>query len=495
MQKTEENVGLLVYPESEEGFMSACMCIGRRCFSAIIALMLCLLAISCTTTEPVEEPSSMAVIVQAEAPEPAVEMPVPEIHVPDDIEAEPMPLPPEPEASIEVEEAASVEVPSEVPPVPEDIVEEDSALKEMADDGIAVFDGSGLLGTVPYSDPGPERVELRISLWESGEKREAIERAIERYESINGNVDIIPEFIEKSAYWRNVSTDAASGRLADVLEMDRRYLGQFVERGQLLDLSDVFDRLSGYGMPIGMTAPVLAYDESVIESVSIEFPSLLSIEAFIDAARAVYDSTGLKAGTSLGLDLLEAIAFHEGSDIYTEIKEGRTDSSAVFFNLVEDISAYPFLSSAGDWCRFTDATEIGEGDGYARITNDGLIPYALLSISASSRYPEEAAEFISWLVSSKEAQSILRLDFGIPPFRHVDDLVLTPAEKRRFDFIFDTEYRQSLSVPPMGNAEIGRILSDYAADVLSGDMDPSAAAALFVDESDDILLRAEGAGM
>ena len=73
--------------------------------------------------------------------------------------------------------------------------------------------------------------------------------------------------------------------------------------------------------------------------------------------------------------------------------------------------------------------------------------------------------------------------------------MLTPAEKRRFDFIFDTEYRQSLSVPPMGNAEIGRILSDYAADVLSGDMDPSAAAALFVDESDDILLRAEGAGM
>ena len=31
--------------------------------------------------------------------------------------------------------------------------------------------------------------------------------------------------------------------------------------------------------------------------------------------------------------------------------------------------------------------------------------------------------------------------------------------------------------------------------VLAGDIDPSAAAALFVDKSDDILLRAEGAGM
>ena len=171
MQKTEENVGLLVYPESEEGFMSACVCIGRRCFSAIIALMLCLLAISCTTTEPVEEPSSMAVIVQTEEPEPAVEMPAPEIPVSeipasDEIEAEPMPLPPEPEASIEVEEDASEDAPVEIPPLSEDIVEEGSALKEMADDEVAVFDGSGLLGTVPYSDPSPERVELRISLWE-----------------------------------------------------------------------------------------------------------------------------------------------------------------------------------------------------------------------------------------------------------------------------------------------------------------------------------------
>lgn len=402
-------------------------------------------------------------------------------------------MPEEPEEKCIESEKELVEplIPSESPvsatePMPLDEYEEDLP---------AEFGGSGLLGTVPIDEGEADGITLYVSLWENGRQKELFEKAAALYEKSHPGVDIVAEYVDYASYWGNLAADAAGGRLGDILEMDRNHIAQFTERGLLRDFSHYVPQLAGYALPIGMTVDVMQYDSALLESIGIGFPDVFTLSSFIDTGRYVYEHTGIMTESSLSLDLMEAVVAFHGNDLYSEIMEGRTDSLIRYFSLVEAVRDNQFFTSRGShcWNVFTDTTEVDPSRGIVSVSSSGMEPYALFSITSSSEYPETAADFILYLVSSEELADVLRLEFGVPAFRDIGGLELSEAEQFIMDFIMSLDGRFTLSVPPAGNAEISRVLSAVSASVIEGEMNAEEAAAQFVEEAAVILGKAKAA--
>ena len=169
------------------------------------------------------------------------------------------------------------------------------------------FPGSGLLG--PFMEPVPyeEGTEIRIALWEEGSRREVLERAFVLYESLNPGVDIVPEFIDEEGYWARLSSDAASGKLADVIEMDSFHIMQYWDRGLISDISGIIPGLSIPALPLGFAMPVMLYDAQAAASLGFDVPDSPEIDELADIGEAMYEAYGLRTEAELGIELLELI--------------------------------------------------------------------------------------------------------------------------------------------------------------------------------------------
>ena len=333
---------------------------------------------------------------------------------------------------------------------------------------------------------------ITASFWETGEKRALLEEAISLYQSINPGIRIKAEFIDPDGYWSNISADAAGGRLSDIVEMDRRYIGQFISRSLIEDLEGFWPGFEGYGLPMGLDADVMAYRSDCIENAGIAIPGEFTLESVLSTGEAIYECSGLMTDTSLDMGLLEAISAMQGGSIFEDVAEGNTESAMKYFSLVSQLSALPFASFSGggeEWNRFTSAADIRDGE-HAVAVSPRIEPYALLSISSSSDVKAEAERFLFWLLASDEAGSILRIAFGIPLFRSIDSGNLSPLERLQFRTVLDDEGKPDQEIPPAGYAELSLLLSRFTLRVWKGEMLPEEAAAAFCSEASVILERA-----
>lgn len=430
-----------------------------NCFAYIlIAVLLCLFLSSCSTPAD-ENPVSIAPV---EVPHAVEAAPVSEPEIP---ETGPDPVLPEAEEAEPEEEPVASEAPA--------------------------FSGSSLLGTVPYDHDDTDTV-LTASFWETGEKRALLEEAIRLYESLNPGIRIKAEFIDPEGYWSNISADAAGGRLSDIVEMDRRYIGQFISRSLIEDLSGFWPGFEGYGLPMGLDADVMAYRSECIESAGISIPGEFTLESVLCTGEAVYECTGLMTDTSLDMGVLEAISVMQGSSIFEDIAEGNTEPALKYFSLVSQLAALPFASFSGgveEWNRFTSAADIRDGERAVAVS-PRIEPYALLSVSSSSGVKTEAERFLFWLLASDEAGSILRIAFGIPLFRSIDSGNLSPLERLQFRTVLDEDGQPDQEIPPAGYAELSLLLSRFTLRVWKGEMMPDEAAAAFCSEAAGMLERA-----
>lgn len=357
---------------------------------------------------------------------------------------------------------------------------------------LSAASGSGLLGTVPVTVDDEGDIVITMSFWETGESRERLENAISLFESQNPGIDVEAEFVDYSGYWGNLSADIANGKLSDIIEIDSSYLRQFSERGLLMPLSDSWPSVSGYAIPIGVHAPAMLYDRELASELGLSIVSPMSFSTFSAIGREVYERTGLKTESRLGLDFLEALAAFNGSDIYSEIQEGDISSSYEFFSIVKEIAGMDFIASPGDgtWNRFAFSSDLEQGEAAVSVSS-GIRAYSMLAVSSSSQVKEAALYFISWLASSEEAGEVLRYSFGIPVFRSASLEDASPEEAYELSFVSSEAVRER-PLPPIGNVEISRLLSSAGEAVQSGSADAASAAASFVSSAAAVLGKAGG---
>ena len=356
------------------------------------------------------------------------------------------------------------------------------------------FPGSGLLGSIDVAESTEEVMTIRISLWESGERRAKLEDAFALYESMNPNVDIIAEFIDYPGYWGNISADIGGGRFSDIIEMDSDHISQYSQKSLIVPLSGYITGFSGYGIMLGYSIPVMVFDRAIINGLGITLPEVFTLDALREIGSVVYDKLGIKTATSLGMDLLEALLRWYGKDVYSEILSGDIDYISQYFSIVKEIKSYPFFTSdesESTWNRFVTSADIKDEDGIVQLGNGTVEAEALFSVTTAADYPEQAVALLAWLASSSDLTALFRLSFGYPAYRSISSLTLDWDENKQLMYFEAAADDVQEFLPPAGNSEIALLLHEYSAKVING-MDADEAASQFSAKARDILIRAGG---
>lgn len=78
--------------------------------------------------------------------------------------------------------------------------------------------------------------DLVMAWWGNQVRNEKTQEVLEKYKK-EKNVTVKGQFYQWNDYWSKMATAAAGNSMPDLLQMDYSYIDQYVENGQLLDLT------------------------------------------------------------------------------------------------------------------------------------------------------------------------------------------------------------------------------------------------------------------
>ena len=396
-----------------------------------------------------------------------------------------------------------------------------------------------------------EEITIRVSWWGGQSRHDLTQQVINLYMEQNPNIKIEAEFTDWSGYWDRLATQAAGGELPDVIQMDYSYLSQYASSMQLADLngyleSGVIDRSqisdsiiesgsvdgSCYAISLGSTAPMVLYDKATVDAAGVTIPLKPTLQEFYDICQEIYDKTGVPAYYESGMTTIEYNARAMGTVIYSELLAGNTEAADTHFDWVEQFATAPFcipadilseknpqvvdsmpINDLSTWNVFSFSNsflsiyEACGGDRelgvcmYPSLPDASVEPMYLkpamfFSVTESSQYKDEAAEFIDWFVNSEEANEILKGERGIPANSAIADMVsglVSETEAIVYDYVAEVNQVATAVDPPTpaGYSEVEAVLTSLVEDIRYGNKTGAEAAAEFVPEAQSILEAAQ----
>ncbi|MFC7404237.1 ABC transporter substrate-binding protein [Georgenia alba] len=390
------------------------------------------------------------------------------------------------------------------------------------------------------------QVQIRFSWWGSDSRHRLNEELIALFESEHPNIDVVPDYTDWSGYWDKLSTAVAAGDAPDVILQDERYLREYGSRGVLADLSEhdidtsAYDPAvlaSGefdgglYGLSTGVNVYALMVNPRMLDEAGVELPddATWSWEDFHRTATAVAENTDHYGFQShADTEQLTVWARQHGGDLFAEngdlgfddavlqqywqdslaLQAAGAQPSASETIEVAEVGPEQSLLATGEgafgawWTNQLTAVEDAAGEpiqlvrwpGETQFEQPGtwLKSSMLLSMSATTAHPQEAASFIDWMNNSVEAGEVILSDRGLPSNLDVREAImddLSESERRAAEFITDLqdEVAAPPPVPPVGASEVSEALGRHNEDVLFQRVTPGEAAAAFRAEAESIL--------
>ncbi|MBL0888257.1 ABC transporter substrate-binding protein [Myceligenerans indicum] len=315
-----------------------------------------------------------------------------------------------------------------------------------------------------------EEISLSLAWWGDDDRANKYEEAVAGFEKQHPNISVDTSWIAYPDYWPARNTEAASGSLPDVMQMDLSYLRQYGGTGQLADLSAAFDTtldVSGldeqlltagaidgaqYGIPTSTNTLALFYNADVLDEIGVEPPAegytWDDYAAFVDEVEkagagqdpAIYgtaDYTGtfwffcqwlIQQGVEPFTDD-GGLGFTQ--DQMAEFLELGSDArdSGVFYPIektkqIEPLGGFTVSEAASEmsWDNFLAGyvAETGQdirmlpmpaGDNGPQMF---WKPSMLLSASAGTEHPAAAAALIDYLINDPEVGTIFGTSKGNP---------------------------------------------------------------------------------
>jgi multiple sugar transport system substrate-binding protein len=353
---------------------------------------------------------------------------------------------------------------------------------------------------------------MRLTWWGNTVRDERTLKVINLYQSKNPGVTIDTETTGWGTYWDKVNTQAASGSMADLMQQDFSYIGQWAGRNQLADLTPYTEdgtidvshiseaalssgRLNGklYGISMGTNAFGIAYDPAVLAKAGI--PAIDSknwtLKDFERIATTIYEKTGVQTipfgGTTDPRPILENLIRQTGDSLFSADGKalGFTDTTVLeeFMNLQLRLLAKNVLvpideafiqvsieedpfSRGKSWIQFIWSNQFtATANGAARpidlmfvprieqFQRPGtfLKPSQFFSITAKAANPVLAAKVFNFFLNDIEANDILMAERGIPIPDDVRDHLYTKVDdnmKVSFAFVTAATEYSSLIDPP-----------------------------------------------
>ncbi len=414
---------------------------------------------------------------------------------------------------------------------------------------------SSLLFAAGQKDVGvagakPGQTVLRLSWWGNQLRNDLTQQVIDLYMQQNPDIVIQAEFTDWSGYWDKLATQAAGGGLPDIFQMDYSYLLQYAQSNQLANLnsflaSGVIDTSNisetviqsgsvegkNYAIALGSTAPMLMYDQAIVDKAGVTIPLNPTATEFYNISRTIYERTGVPMFWESGMNQILYVARGLGSEIFSDLLKGDPSSSAVHFELVEKFSKAPFhvspellaeknvlvvdqmpINDLTTWNQFTvsngyqaiHAAAGGDRDMgvcmYPKLDNVVqepvyVKPTLFFSVAETSKHQEEAAAFIDWFVNDIEANLILKGERGVPINSQVADVVkqgLSKVDAVAYEYLTDINPVISPLDPPNppGFSEVEALLLTYVDNIRYGNMTAAQATREFVPQAQTILVNA-----
>ena len=383
-------------------------------------------------------------------------------------------------------------------------------------------------------DSADEQVELRFSFWGSDARVQNTEEIIDAFEEEHPNISVEIEYSDWGGFWDQLNTQLAANDAPDIFQMDAPNIREYVDRGSLLDLSDVDlthvpDDIvaSGtvedgyYGLASGVTAPAIIANPRIFDEAGVELPDDTSwtwddyseiAQEITENLDGIYGSTGPD-----GLRMMQMWMRQNDSQLTTEEGElGFTQQDAQEylewqFELFQD-GVYPpaaVMVEDGAAAADQDILSTGEAAMGMSLTNllggvadangedmvllrlpspSGTVEEAMqwyntgmVSANADTDHPEEVVTFLDFFVNDIEAARINMADRGLSAnteirpqlMEEMDDMNQASAE-------FLTEIEDELGppepVPASGQATLGDILDRYQEELFFERLTPEDAA-------------------
>lgn len=317
---------------------------------------------------------------------------------------------------------------------------------------------------------------LVMAWWGNQTRNERTQKIIDLYSEQNPGVAIDGQFSEFNDYWQKLATAAAGHSMPDIVQMDYKYLNQYVTNGLLVDLTpyvedgtidtadcnqDVLNSgsVNGglYALCNGINAPALLYNKTLLAENGITVKDNMTLDEFIDVCKEVYEKTGYKTNLCYNQNeqwieyFLRAddIVLYEdgklGGDSYKPyadffklyedgLKDGYVIDPSVFAersigSVEQDPLVYGSSPETMSWCAFAYSNQLTatvsaapEGTEIGLTTwpsadpkkSDYLKPSQFFAISSDSKNPEEAAKILNFITNDVDCNNILLGERGIP---------------------------------------------------------------------------------
>jgi multiple sugar transport system substrate-binding protein len=409
-------------------------------------------------------------------------------------------------------------------------------------------DSGGPAGSGTTREDGP--VSMRFAWWGSDTRHAETQKLIDLYESQNEGVTIEGDFTGFSDYWDRLATSTAGGQAPCIMQQDTRYVREYADRNALLDLTEYIEdgtidtskldetvlatgqiEDATYAIPTGVNAFSVVVDPQVYADAGVPVPddSTWTWDQMVDTATQVTNGSpdgvwGMQAMGLNGADTnFEVYAREHGESLFTEdgeigftketlvdwwtIEKQASESGAepppattveVFAGGVDQALLATGRGASGFWwtnelpaltagagrelqlLRFP--TEAGDG-----ATGMYLKPAMFWAISSRCETPQEAAQFLDWLINSPDAVEIVKADRGLPINLELREQItpeLDAPGQEAAEFI--QEITPGLSapppLPPQGAGEVQSILQRLNEQVLFDQITVEQAADQFISE-------------
>lgn len=338
-------------------------------------------------------------------------------------------------------------------------------------------------------ESGDQPVTLKITWWGGQSRHDYTQKLLDLYSESHPNVTFEAMPSGWDGYFEKLATQAASGSMPDIVQMDYLYISTYAKNQSLADLQPYIDdgtidvsgidekllnsgRINGSmnGLVLTSSYAAMGYNPDVLaEAGAAEPDSSWTWDDFMEICRTVKDKTGKYGSMAYGVvddtNLFKYWVRQYGSELFAEDNKslGYDDDQVyveylnMWSSLIEDGAvpnpdehaqiqalgqeAGPVVTGDGamifEWNNYASKMAGVNGNlkeivppQKAGSDSKGLWmkPGMFFSVAETSNVKKEAAAFIDWFINSEEANDIIMAERGTPVSADIRDYMVNSGK-------------------------------------------------------------------
>lgn len=333
------------------------------------------------------------------------------------------------------------------------------------------------------------KTTIKITWWGGDTRHEYTQKLLDAYTAENPDVEFEATPAGWEGYFDKLSTQAASGSMPDIIQMDYLYIATYAKNNSLADLSEFVEdgtldmsnveestlktgEIDGKlaGIVAGTNALAVTYNPDVLKEVGIEAPTddwtwddYIKLNTEVSKAKGTESALTATIGPCGDMNFFNYFVRQHGETLFNEDGTGLgfdDDSiTADYFQMWADmteadvapdpdeqsqiatlgIETLPIVTNEAattlEWNTYpnkvagtNDKLKLALMPGANENNAMWLKPGMFWSVSETSKVKEECAKFINWMINSEEANDIIMAERGVPISSEIRDYMVNSGK-------------------------------------------------------------------